>query len=124
MTTFANAAFATGIQPMEKPALELDGTAVRALAAALPAFAGKAPGSKLDDYIVHVNPAEDGLVQVVFVLGGADVEQRAVQICRCGPRDVKRVVFWQGGFKGLGKGRQLSLDARWNHEPDEIPCHR
>ncbi|KGO99647.1 hypothetical protein N791_02710 [Lysobacter defluvii IMMIB APB-9 = DSM 18482] len=66
MTTFANAAFATGIQPMEKPALELDGTAVRALAAALPAFAGKAPGSKLDDYIVHVNPAEDGLVQVVF----------------------------------------------------------
>lgn len=66
MTTFANTAFATGIQPMDKPALELDGAAVRALASALPAFAEKAPGSKLDNYIVHVNPPEDGLVQVVF----------------------------------------------------------
>ena len=66
MTTLANAAFASGLQPMEQPTLELDGAAVRALATALPAFAGKAPGAQLEDYIVHVNPPEDGVVQVVF----------------------------------------------------------
>ncbi len=49
------------------------------------------------------------LVQVVFVLGGADVEQRAVQICRCGPRDVKRVVFWQGGSRVWAK----VVSCRW-----------
>lgn len=90
MTTFASAAFATGIQPMQATALELDGAAVRALAAALPAFAGKAPGSKLDDYIVHVNPPEEGLVQVVFeprlpegeppTLGGANAAGPEVNV--------------------------------------------
>ncbi|WP_255703439.1 hypothetical protein [Lysobacter sp. GX 14042] len=66
MTTFATAAFATGTQPMDTRALELDGAAVRALATALPAFAEKAPASQLDDYTVHVNPSRDGVVQVVF----------------------------------------------------------
>lgn len=66
MTTFATTAFATGAQPMQPTALELDGAAVRALATALPAFAEKAPASRLDDYIVHVNPPEDGVVQVIF----------------------------------------------------------
>ncbi len=66
MTTLANAAFASGLQSMEQPALELDGTAVRTLAAALPAFVGKAPEAQLEDYIVHVNPPREGTVQVVF----------------------------------------------------------
>lgn len=66
MITFANAAIASGTQPMDTPALELDGASVRVLAAALPAFTEKAPGSQLDDYIVHLNPPADGVVQVVF----------------------------------------------------------
>ncbi|MCD9033215.1 hypothetical protein LDO32_15930 [Luteimonas sp. Y-2-2-4F] len=66
MSTFANAAFAAGSQPAAKPAVELDGASVRALAAALPAFAEKAPQAQLDQYIVHVKPPADGLVQIVF----------------------------------------------------------
>lgn len=66
MSTLASVAFATDSRPMTPPTIELDGRAARALAAALPAFAEKAPGATLDGYTVHINPPADGLVQVVF----------------------------------------------------------
>ena len=66
MSTFANAAFPAAAQPAGKPAVELDGASVRALAAALPAFAENAPQAQLDNYIVHIKPPADGLVQIVF----------------------------------------------------------
>lgn len=66
MSTLASVAFATDPRPVTPSPIELDGRSARALAAALPAFAEKAPGAKLDDYSVHVNPPADGTVQVVF----------------------------------------------------------
>lgn len=66
MNTFANAGFAASSAPAEPAALEIDGSRAQVIATAVPAFAGQAPDAQLGNYIVHVKPAQDGLVQVVF----------------------------------------------------------
>lgn len=66
MNTFAYAGPGSASAPAEAQALEIDGSRVQVIAAALPAFAEKAPQAQLSAYVVHVNPAEDGVVQVVF----------------------------------------------------------
>lgn len=66
MSTFAHAAFPAAPQADAARPVELDGASARALAAALPVFAEKAPHAELDAYIVHLKPPADGLVQVVF----------------------------------------------------------
>ncbi|MGO1542326.1 MAG: hypothetical protein ACTHZI_11875 [Luteimonas sp.] len=66
MNTFANAGYAAPSAPAEAKALEIDGSRVQVIAAALPAFAEQAPQAQLANYIVHVNAPDDGVVQVVF----------------------------------------------------------
>lgn len=66
MTTFASPAIVSAATPAPPQPLELSGHQVRALAAALPAFAEKAPEARLEQYAVHLQPAQDGLQQVIF----------------------------------------------------------
>lgn len=66
MNTFATTGFAAPPAPAEAQALEIDGSRVQVLAAALSAFSENEPDARLANYIVHVNPPQDGLSQVVF----------------------------------------------------------
>ena len=66
MNTFANTGFAAPSAPAEPAALEIDGVRAQVIAAAVPTFAEQAPQAQLDNYIVHVKPPQDGVVQVVF----------------------------------------------------------
>lgn len=66
INTFAHAGLASQPATSQPAVLELDGSRVRVLATALPAFAEKAPDARLDDYHVHVHPEKDGVAQVVF----------------------------------------------------------
>lgn len=66
MNTFANAGFAAPSAPAAPAALEIDGSRAQVIAAAVPAFSGQAPQAQLENYVVHVKPPQDGLVQVVF----------------------------------------------------------
>lgn len=66
MNTFANAGFAAPPAPAEPATLKVDGSRAQVIAAAVPAFTEQAPGSQLENYLVHVQAPQDGLVHVVF----------------------------------------------------------
>ena len=66
MNTFATTGFAAPPAPAEAQALEIDGSRVQVLVATLSAFSENEPDARLANYIVHVNPPQDGLSQVVF----------------------------------------------------------
>lgn len=104
MSTLAAVAFATEPTPMTRAPVELDGAAARAVAAALPSFAEKVPGARIEDYIVHVNPPADDTVQVVFeprrapgetpVLGGRTAAGAELNVwVKTGDYSIERVSF-------------------------------
>ncbi|MGY0633761.1 hypothetical protein [Luteimonas sp. A478] len=66
MNTFVTAGFAAPTAQAQDRALEIDGSRVQVIAAALEAFAENEPDARLADYIVHVNPPVEGVSQVVF----------------------------------------------------------
>lgn len=68
MSTLAFSAVSHAATPMTDSArtIELDGTRAQALTVALDAFRKQVPEAKIEAYSVHVDAAEDGIVQVVF----------------------------------------------------------
>lgn len=73
MSTLAFASLAQAASAGGAPsAVVLDGARAAALAAAVPVFREKQPEADLANFQIHVHPAEDGTVQVVFEPRQAD----------------------------------------------------